>query len=54
MEEEKKKTIMGAIIGDIVGSRFEFLPTDQKDFIFYHPTNLSININNQLYIYLLC
>ena len=37
MEEEKKKTIMGAIIGDIVGSRFEFLPTDQKDFGFYHP-----------------
>ena len=29
---KNKKTIMGAIIGDIVGSRFEFHPNKSKDF----------------------
>lgn len=29
--------MLGAIIGDIVGSRFEFGHTDTKDFKFFHP-----------------
>ena len=29
--------MLGAIIGDIVGSRFEFGHTDTKDFEFFHP-----------------
>ena len=31
-----KETIMGAIIGDIVGSRFEFNPIKSKDFEFFN------------------
>ena len=29
--------MLGTIIGDIVGSRFEFRHTDTKDFEFFHP-----------------
>ena len=35
---ERRKSMIGAIIGDIVGSRFEFNNHLSKDFDFFHPS----------------
>ena len=46
---EGKKTIMGAIIGDIAGSKFEFNPIKSKDFELLQRAKYVRNENDLLY-----